>query len=98
METQKLSHYHSYIQPRYHLDEDFRQTLIGNSQRYIEKHKHDEEYKAKRREISRLCYEKHKEEYREVRRLYAARKRLEAKLNCINSDSSSSSSGSEASF
>ena len=70
-----MSHFHKYIQPRYHSDEEFRLKLIQNSLNYIDKHRHEEEYNARRREISRQCYERHKEAYRETRRLYASKKR-----------------------
>ena len=74
---QALSHFQKYIHPRYHSEEEFRQRIIQNSINYIDKHRHDEEFKARRREASKQCYERHKEEYRETRRLYAARKRRE---------------------
>ena len=67
--------YIQYIKPRYNTEPEFRKAVHRNTTNYINRIKDTEEYKEKRREISRQCYERHKEAYRETRRLYAREKR-----------------------
>ena len=82
-ETTNLSpyakHYYNVFKPRYESDPELRKACVAKTLRYVEKVKDTDEYKERRREINRLCYERHKDAYRERMKLRAREKYKEKK-------------------
>ena len=71
-----IGHYDKYVKERYQDDADLRAKYKAASYAWLEKAKESEEYKQKRREYSKAYYERNKAKCQEVRRNYAATRRM----------------------
>ena len=78
------STYSIYNKLRYATDPEFRQRMLERTMLWQQKVQHSEEYKAKRREISRRYYQNNPE-YREQRKEAVRMRRLKEKQRLITS-------------